>query len=395
MNDKNEKFIKQLYSSFFKNDKSNSKLVIAIILVFNIIAFLGIAISSLHGGEEDSSIFSFTTKEKIMELEEFGYSKEEIELMKEEDIDDLFDNVYSKTYNQFAGDRWSKELDSNEASSLKTKYYQYAMSGEYEQIINNFESLKTKYYFSLAHNKKIIRLYNDAYSINSAFNDKKNLVQQRNMISNLNDERMLLFALLQSDVNIRNTTLRARTSLSFSVSEDDNLRINSIYSSSVSHIARMGMHEKDAYLNNLFEYLSDGEYIIYKINFAVNSDVFNAYLYKDVNDPKMCIYGIFAQNPSELNGIFKTVIELDEITSMIENELKSNNTVSDIPNNSDNSLSEDENTDDNNLSEDENTDDSSEENELQNPSTENISDTTYEEENNDNEDYFFDFENIG
>lgn len=336
MNKNRKSFTEQLFDTFVNEKTLSSKNVIILIALIGIIAIIGIS-------------FSFTKKEvgylneynnfpieyNIKILEEVGYSKAELEEMDEDRIYDLADDIIFKTRNQIAGDEWKKELSYSESSEIKTRFYQYAVAGDYESILRDYEELKLNNYLSEPYNKSLIRIYNDAYVINSALSDKNNLVQQKDTLTKINDERMLLCLFLQSSLEARNDTLKDRISLTLS-NEDDNLRINSVTSSTMVYSAEKGLHEKDPYLARMIDYINEGDYIVYKVNFSLGLDNFNAYMYKDLHSFKLDIYGIYADDKTALNSKYPTVAESEEALSNMYNY---NNSISDFFNNLENSNS--------------------------------------------------------
>lgn len=318
MNKDKKSFSEYIDYLLFNKKILNNKTTVLIIILLGIIAGLGLRISftpRITHGEEG---LEYTDEYKANALEECGFSKVEIEEMSEYEKINLSNKVLIQSRNQVAGNEWGDEFSTYNYSELKMKYYKYATMGEYENIVKDFEELKNKYYFGQPYNQRLIRIYNDAYAIKSAFSDKNNLVQQKDTLSKLNDERMLLYALLQSDLEIRNSILKDRMSLTFS-SENNEIRINSVNSASMAYMAKNELHTQDANLRRLFEYLNEGDFIIYKINFNLGTDIFNAYLYKNINNMKLDIFGIYAVNKSNLSINYTTVAESEEILSYREN----------------------------------------------------------------------------
>lgn len=317
MNKNKKSFSEYMEYLLFEKKLLNTKTAILLVFLIGVIAIAGLKITLKPSLNEDGEVH-FDNDYRSELLEEFGYSKSELEEMNEEEKINLSNTILIKTRNQVAGDEWKDEFSKESYHELKMEYYKYAIAGEYDNIVNNFESLKMKHYFSSPYNKKIIQIYNDAYAIKSAFSDKNNIVQQKDTLTKLNDERMLLSALLQSDLETRNSVIKDRMSLTFS-SEDKPFRVNSVNSASMGYMAKNNMHIQDANLRKLFEYLNEGNYIIYKINFSLEADNFNAYIYKDSESMNLNVFGIYAENESLLNNAYNTIAETDEILSNLEN----------------------------------------------------------------------------
>lgn len=317
---KNKKsFWEQLEYLLFERKLLNTKTGLAFTAIIGVIAISGVMISlkSPRPMVEEGDV-EYTEDLRVDALEEYGFSKPEIEQMDEDRKIDLSNKILIQYRNQVAGDEWKEEFPISSHSDLKTKYYKLAFIGDYQGIVEDFETLKLKYYFSTPYNKKIIKIYNDAYMLKSAFADKNNIVQQKDTLSKIKDERMLLSAMLQSSLEIRNSSIIDRMSLTFS-SEDDVIKINSVTSGSMAYMAENEMHLKDANILKVFEYLVEGDYIIYKINFNLGVDKFNAYMFKEVGDPSLSLFGIYAENSANLSNVYNTIAEATEILSMMEN----------------------------------------------------------------------------
>lgn len=327
---KNRKsFTEQLLNMLVNEKALNNKNVLILIILIGVIAIAGVFLSftpSKRGFNNNDEMNYIETDYNIAVLENIGYSKAEIEEMDEETILSLGNDIMLKTYNQVAGDEWKEELPYSKSMEIKTKFYQYAMSGDYDSILNEYENLKLNYYLSEPYNKPLIRIYNDAYIINSALSDKNNLVQQKDTLTKINDERMLLSIFLQSNLKVRNEILKDRMSLTLS-NEDDNLRINSVTSSTMAYSAINGLYEDDVHLTKMFEYINDGDFIIYKVHFSLGLDSFNAYMYKDLGSLKLEIFGIYPDEKTALNSNYTTVAESEEILSNMYNY---NNSMSDF-----------------------------------------------------------------
>lgn len=318
MNNKGS-FLEQLFKSIFNEKNLTPKNVILLIILISVIGIIGVclSISSVSLYDDDGDNY-FTADYNISVLEEVGYSKAEIENMSNEDIDSIANDIIVRTHNQIAGDEWKSELSYSESNEIKTRFYQYAVAGDYKSIIKEFKDLKLNYYLSEPYNKRLIKIYNDAYIINSAFEDKNNLVQQKDTLTKINDERMLLCALLQSSLEVRNSTIKDRISLTLS-DENNNLRINSVSSSTMTYSAQNGLYKDDANLTKMFQYLNEGDYITYKINFHIGTDNFNIYMYKDLYNMSLSVYGMYPDNEAQLSSVYTTVAESEAILSDIYN----------------------------------------------------------------------------
>lgn len=339
---KRKSFLEQLFDMLVDEKNLNNKNIIILMIIVVIIAITGIVLSLSTKDEDDmGGVNYFTTEYNVQVLESIGYSKSEIEDMDEDTIYDLANDIIIRTSNQIAGDEWKDELPYSESIDIKTKFYQYAISGNYEQILNDYENLKLKYYLSEPYNKELIRIYNDAYIINSALSDKNNLVQQKDTLTKINNEKMLLCMFLKSSLETRNDTLKDRMSLTLS-NDYDNLRINSVTSSTMYYNAINHLYENDVYLTRMFEYLNEGSFIIYKINFSLGEDTFNAYMFKDLTNFKLSIYGIYPDEKTSLNSKYITVVESEEILSNVYNY---NNSMKDTDDNSDTEITQNNNQD--------------------------------------------------
>lgn len=297
---------------------SNKKFAIILGVLLIVVSFGGVFLINRPSKSivEEGDI-EYTQNFKDDSLVEFGFSKTEVESMDEERKIDLANKVIIPIRNQVAGDEWKDEYPQELLNETKNKYYKLASYGDYQSIIEDFDNLKLKYYFSSPQNKKLIQIYNDAYALNSASNDSNNFVQQQDTLSKLGDEKMLLSALLQSNLENRNSALVDKMSLTFA-SESKTFRINSVTSASMYDMAKNKIQEKDPYINKIFDYLMEGDFIIYKINFNLGVDIFNAYMFKSVDDAKLKTFGIYAENPSNLKNTYNTVVESEEVLSSME-----------------------------------------------------------------------------
>lgn len=316
---KKKSFTQELFSRILNEKNLNTKNVIIAIIIIIIIGIIGVCISKSSTEIEDdmAGVNYFTPKYNKEVLEDTGYSLVEIEDMDEDTLFETANDIIIKTSNQQAGDTWAKELTFNESRELKSQFYQYAISGDYNKIINTYEDLLLNKSLLEPYNKSLIRIYNDACLIKSALSDKNNLTLAKNTLKNINDERMLLTVFLKSSLKARNETLIDRLSLTVS-SETKNLRINSISSSTMRYSASNNEHKDDVNLNKMFNHLNEGDYIVYKINFTLDSDTFNAYMFKNLNNLKLSIYGIYAEDEQTASK-FNTVVQSDELQSSLHN----------------------------------------------------------------------------
>ena len=279
-------------------------------------------------------------------LEEFGYSKAEIEEMDEETVKSLGNTILLKTKNQVAGEIYKGEYPYNKSIETRNKFYQYALNGDFESIINEYQKIKSSNYLSEPYNQKLIRIYNDAYVINATLNDKYNTSMQIDTLSKINDERMMLSMLLSSDLKVRNSVINDRMSLTLG-KEDKILKINSISSSTMSYNARNFLYEKDVKMEKMINHIGDGDYILYKISFNLDDEIFNAYMYKNFYDMVISVYGIYPDEHYNKSTNYITIAESAEILSNMESY---NNSIND--NYSYNNDYVEENTEINNIEED-------------------------------------------
>lgn len=319
MSNRKKSFTGQIFDFILDEKNFTKKNMIIFVLIISIIGFIGVAFlinpTHIHDDECADSLYNDDLNKSI--LEEYGYSKAELEEMDEETLLSLSSHLIVKTRNQVAGRIYDGELSYEKSLELKNKFYQYACEGNYDSIINEFNKIKSSNYLSKPYNQKLIRIYNDAYAIRASLEDKSNRPMQESALSNLNDERMLLIMLLSSDLEIRNNALKDRMSLT--LSKDDNaVKINSVNSSSMNYNARNKLYKQDVKMEKMFEYLNDGEYIVYKISFNVGNEAFNAYLYRDFYEMKLNIYGIYPDEVYNKSTNYITVAESAEILSAME-----------------------------------------------------------------------------
>lgn len=319
MSNRNKSFTGQVFDFILNEKNITKKNMIIFVLIIGIIGFIGVTFllspKHVHDDECAHSLYNDDLNKSI--LEEYGYSKAELEEMDEKTLLSLSSHLIVNTRNQVAGRVHHGELSYEKSLELKNKFYQYACEGKYDLIINEFNTIKSSNYLSKPYNQKLIRIYNDAYAIRASLEDKYNISMQESTLKNLNDERMLLVMLLSSDLEVRNIALKDRMSLT--LSKDDNpLKINSVNSSSMSYNAKKELYKQDVKMEKMFEYINEGEYIVYKINFNVGNEAFNAYLYRDFYEMKLNIYGIYPDEVYNKLTNYITVAESDEILSTME-----------------------------------------------------------------------------
>lgn len=330
MTKKRRSFTEQLFDSFINEKNLNKKNSIIFLILIFITSIIGVFLSISTKETEDTAGLNFFTSDYNIEiLQNIGYSQSEIEEMDEDTLFNLANKIAIKTDNQIAGDPWNEELSYSESNDIKLKFYQYAISNNYEKIINEYEKLKSDYYLSQPYNQSLIRIYNDAYIINSVLSNKDNLIQEKDTLTKINDERMLLCLFLKSSINARNSTLKDRLSLTIS-NDEDNLKINSVTSSTMYYNAKNNLYKNDPYLTKMIDYINEGDFIVYKINFSLGLETFNAYMYKNLDSLRLEIYGIYADEKNTFNRNYVTVAESEEIASNVYNY---NNSIKDVNNN--------------------------------------------------------------
>lgn len=331
MSKKRKSFTTQLFDTLFNEKNLNNKNMIIFFIVITITAIIGVFLSiSQQEGEESAGLNFFTSEYNTKILQNIGYSQAEIEEMDEDTLYAVANKIAIKTDNQIAGDNLKKELPYSESSDIKLRFYQYAISNDYKKILNEYEQLKLNYYLSEPHNQSLIRIYNDAYVINSLLSDKNNLVQEKDTLTKINDERMLLCLFLKSSTNARNSTLKDRLSLTI-YNYMDNLKINSVTSSTMYYNCKNGLYKTDPHLTKMIDYINEGDFIVYKINFSLGLETFNAYMYKNLDNLKLELYGVYADETNTAFDRYVTVAESDKIESMMHNY---NNSIKDSKNNS-------------------------------------------------------------
>lgn len=335
---KKRNFTQQLFSQIV-NDKVLSRkgisIFIGILIIIGVIGVL-LAKSTLEDVDDLGGYNYFTPKYNIDVLESIGYSIPEINDMDDDTLYNIANPIILKTTNQIAGDVWNGELSKSESNDIKMKFYQYALNDNYTQIIKDYESLISTSYLSESYNKKLIRIYNDAYIINSVLSNPDNTEQLVSTLNNINDERMLLSLFLNSNLKARNNVLKDRLSLTID-KEYHKLNINSISSSSVSYALAKELNIEDANFNKMIKSLDNNDYIVYKINFSINTDTFNAYMYKNLDTLTMSIYGIYEDKITS-DMIYLTVVESEEILANVD---RYNQSIKNDSENVSNSINED------------------------------------------------------
>lgn len=312
MNKRN--FTKQLLESIISEKNLTIKNLITGVIIVGIIGLIGVRLSFSYKEHINAENKDYIDDDyKIALLEEAGFSKIEIEEMDKNLYDTFSNKVLEKTKNQIAGEKHKKELPYSYSKDVKMDFYQHATNNDYEYIIGQFSKIKSKNYLSDPWNQSLIRIYNDAYTINSILSDKNNLSAQINALNNINDERMLLTAFLNSSIKARNSVLKDKLSLTLS-KDNKNLRINSVISSTNSYISSNEPYKQDARFLRMLEYLNMGEFILYKINFDLSGDCFTAYMFKDLETFKLEMFGIYTDTPATQYK-YVTVGESEEIES--------------------------------------------------------------------------------
>lgn len=319
MSNRKKSFTGQLFDFILDDNNFNKKNLITLILIVGIIGVVGaISLLNLNYNQDDLGGYDFYGVEYNANiLEEFGYSKAEIEEMDEETIKSLGNTIMLRTKNQIAGEPYKGEYPYNKSIETRNKFYQYALNGDFESIINEYQKIKSSNYLSEPYNQKLIRIYNDAYVINATLNDKYNTPMQIDTLSKINDERMMLSILLSSNLEVRNSIIKDRMSLTLG-KEDKILKINSVSSSTMSYNARNFLYEQDVKMEKMINHIGDGDYILYKINFNLDDEVFNAYMYKNSYDMVISVYGIYPDEHYNKSTNYITVAESAEILSNME-----------------------------------------------------------------------------
>lgn len=319
MSNKRKSFTGQMFDFILDEKNFTKKNMIIFVLIIGIVGFTGVMLlvnrEHSHNGDCAHSLYNNDLNKSI--LEEYGYSKAELEEMDEETLLSLSSHLIINTRNQVAGRVHDGELSYEKSLEIKNKFYQYASEGNYDLIINEFNKIKSSNYLSMPYNQKLIRIYNDAYAIRASLEDSTNRPMQESALSNLNDERMLLIMLLSSDLEVRNNTLKDRMSLTLS-KDDNSVKINSVTSSSMGYNAKNELYKQDVKMEKMLNYINEGEFIIYKISFNVGNEAFNAYLYRDIYKMKLCIYGIYPDELYNKSTNYITVAESAQISSYME-----------------------------------------------------------------------------
>lgn len=348
MSNRKKNFTGQLFDFILDDNNFNKKNLIILILIVGVIGVVGAtSLLNFNYNQDDLGGYDFYSVEYNANiLEEFGYSKAEIEEMDEETVKSLGNTILLKTKNQVAGEIYKGEYPYNKSIETRNKFYQYALNGDFESIINEYQKIKSSNYLSEPYNQKLIRIYNDAYVINATLNDKYNTSMQIDTLSKINDERMMLSMLLSSDLKVRNSVINDRMSLTLG-KEDKILKINSISSSTMSYNARNFLYEQDVKMEKMINHIGDGDYILYKISFNLDDEIFNAYMYKNFYDMVISVYGIYPDEHYNKSTNYITIAESAEILSNMESY---NNSIND--NYSYNNDYVEENTEINNIEED-------------------------------------------
>lgn len=306
----------QLLDSILNEKNLTVRNLIIGVAIISIVGLIGIRLSFSHEehahieGEKD-----FDTNYQTALLEEIGFSKMEIEEMDESLYSSFADRLVTKTRNQVAGENYKKELSYSDSRDVKMDFYQHATNNDFEHIIDRFSEIKSQNFLSQPWNQSLIKIYYDAYTIKSVLSNNNNLSAQISALNNINDERMLLTAFLNSSIKARNSVLKDRLSLTPS-KDDNNLRINSVMSSTASYFALNESYKQDAHFAKMFEYLHEGDFILYKINFDLSEHSFSAYMFKNLETLKLEMFGVYTDD-SNTRSKYVTVIESEEIESNI------------------------------------------------------------------------------
>lgn len=251
-----------------------------------------------------------------------GYDFEYVDKLDEEYLSTAFNEIYLKIKGQVAGDSKNPEFEESDAYNLRQEYYLLASKGNFKSIVDDFNNKKGEYYFSKFYNKELITIYNDAYYLNMIINNNQ-ITNDRitETLKNIKDPQMLLYGTLFSPEEPRREVFEDKLSLSPIITTSSNIRVNTTTSGYIASAKTSTSMKNDERFTEVANFIGDSSSTIYKINFTVYDTELNAYLYKNLNQQKTYLYGIYAPKGSD-DSNFLTVQELMKYSSNSEYNTK-------------------------------------------------------------------------
>ena len=127
MSNKRKSFTGQMFDFILDEKNFTKKNMIIFVLMIGIIGFTGVMLlinpRHTHSGDCAHSLYNDDLNRSI--LEEYGYSKTELEEMDEETLLSLSSHLIVNTRNQVAGRIHDGELSYEKSLEIKNKFYQY------------------------------------------------------------------------------------------------------------------------------------------------------------------------------------------------------------------------------------------------------------------------------
>lgn len=303
----------------------NTKNVLFLLIIIGSIAIISLQFSKSLNSDFDWFEGNTITKESMQDtLLQAGYSQEEINNLSDEELTSLFNNILLSNKGQEAGNSRYSEYPEQEASILKQDYYLKASKGDFDSIVTDFEDKKLKYFFSQSYNKELITIYNDAYYLRNIIGEGRqtNNFNVKETLASIKDPQMLLYGTLLSEEKYRRDTLTDIFSLS-PILIKKHVRVDSIFSTSMSSIYNLDKDKKDSKFNEMAQYLNGGNYIFYKIGFTIDNNNLTAYIYKNIDDLTLSFYGIYSN--SDYNPYSRVYDFIQMENSIIQNNSNTNN----------------------------------------------------------------------
>lgn len=278
----------------------NTKNILFLLIIIGSISIISLQFNTLFQSKFDGiEGVPFEITEMQDALVQAGYSQEEVLELSEDDLRSLYTKIFLSNKGQEAGNSKYSEYPEQEASILKQAYYLKASKGDFDSIVTDFEDKKLKYFFSQSYNKELITIYNDAYYLKTIIEEGRvaNNFNVIEVLKNIKDPQMLLYGTLLSKEDYRRDIFVDIFSLS-PVLIEKHVRVDSIFSTSMSSIYNLDKDKKDSKFNEMAQYLNGGNYIFYKIGFTIDNNNLTAYIYKNIDDLTLSFYGIYSNNSS-------------------------------------------------------------------------------------------------
>lgn len=325
----------------YKKNILSTKSIFILIIIIGAIAIASLQLSKSSNSDfdwfEGNTITNEFMKDTLLQV---GYSQDEIDKLTDEQLYSLFDRAFDNIKGQQVGNYKYQEYPEQNAGILKQDYYLKASKGDFDFIVTDFEDKKLKYSFSKLYNKDLITIYNDAYYLKMIINDNSTdsfKIQQ--ILSNIKDPQMLLYGTLLTKEKYRRDTIIDKMSLS-PILLKKQVNVTSRFSTSMGSISTLTNDKKDIRFDEMAQYLKEGSYIFYRLEFYIDNNLLTAYIYKNTNDFKLSFYGIYSKHESD---IYLTVYDFIQM----ENKTTQNNTTNNTINNTNTNFTEESTIDEN------------------------------------------------